>query len=112
AGGLVAGGILAILMGDVYWKYKIVLIMIPTVIYLVMLAPLYFPVNERVLAGVSYRDMLREVGAIGALIASTMVVIQLGQIFAFSTPLVIGLILALTGVFAWYTRSPGRGLFI
>ncbi len=112
AGGLVAGGILAILMGDVYWKYKIVLIMIPTVIYLVMLAPLYFPVNERVLAGVSYRDMLREVGAIGALIASTMVVIQLGQIFAFSTALVIGLILALTGVFAWYTRSPGRGLFI
>lgn len=112
AGGLVAGGILAILMGDVYWKYKIVLIMIPTVIYLVMLAPLYFPVNERVLAGVSYRDMLREVGAIGALIASTLVVIQLGQIFAFSTPLVIGLILALTGVFAWYTRSPGRGLFI
>src|SRR5690606_31789097 len=82
AGGLVFGGILAIALGTgVYWKYKIAIILIPTVIYAVMLAPKLFPVNERVMAGVSYRDMLREVGALGALIAAVMVIMQIGQIF-------------------------------
>ena len=112
-GGLVFGGILAIALGDdMYWKYKIAIILIPTVIYMVMLAPKHFPVNERVLAGVSYRDMLREVGALGALIAAAMVITQIGQIFAFSTTLNIILILLAAGAFGFYTRSPGRGLFI
>ena len=37
-GGLVFGGILAISLGDLYWKYKIAIILIPTVVYAVMLA--------------------------------------------------------------------------
>lgn len=113
AAGLVFGGILAIALGpDLYWKYKIAIILIPTVIYAVMLAPMFFPVNERVLAGVSYRDMLREVGALGALIAAAMVITQIGQIFDFSTTLNVALIVLATGAFAYYTRSPGRGLFV
>lgn len=112
AGGLVFGGILAILLGDMYWKYKIAIILIPTVIYLVMLAPLYFPPNERVVAGVSYRDMLREVGALGALIAGMMVLTQIGQIFGWSTAVTWILILGATAAFGWYTRSLGRPLFI
>jgi MFS family permease len=112
-GGLVFGGIIAIALGsDVHWKVKIGLILIPTVIYAIMLAPMRFPVNERVLAGVSYRDMLREVGALGALIASAMVIMQIGQVFQWSTGLSLALIAVATGAFAFYTRSLGRALFI
>ena len=37
-----------------------------------------FPLNERVQAGVSYKEMLQEVGAIGALIIVSLIVFQLG----------------------------------
>ena len=70
-GGLVVGGVLAILLGtSVGWRIKIGLILIPMVIYAFMLFNKKFPVQERVSAGVSYKDMLKEVGAIGALILS------------------------------------------
>jgi MFS family permease len=112
-GGLVFGGIIAIALGSgVYWKYKIAIILIPTVIYAIMLAPMKFPINERVLAGVSYRDMLREVGALGALIALAMVILQIGQVFAWSLTASLVLIALATGAYAWYTRSLGRPLFI
>ncbi|HEX6926608.1 MAG TPA: MFS transporter [Longimicrobiaceae bacterium] len=111
-GGLVFGGILAIALGDLYWKYKIAIILIPTVIYALMLAAQRFPIHERVAAGVSYRDMLREVGALGALIASAMVIMQIGQIFGWSLGVNLALIAATTGVYAFYTRSLGRPLFI
>jgi MFS family permease len=112
AGGLVLGGVIAIAMGDVYWKYKIALVLIPAVIYMVMLLPVKFPVHERVLAGVSYRDMLAEAGALGALIALAMVVLQIGQIFGWASALSWGIVLALTVAYGFYTRSLGRPLFI
>ena len=113
AGGLVFGGILAIMLGTgVYWKYKIAIILIPTVIYIVMLAAQRFPVQERVAAGVSYKDMLREFGAVGMLIAATMIIMQVGQIFGFPLWLSIALIALVTGAYAAYTRSPGRAMFI
>jgi MFS family permease len=112
AGGLVLGGIMAIAMGDVYWKYKIAIILIPTLIYAVMLAGKQFPVHERVTAGVSYRDMLREAGAIGMLIAAGMVIMQVGQIFGLPLALEIALIVLVTGVYWWFTRSLGRAMFI
>jgi MFS family permease len=112
AGGLVLGGILAIAMGDVYWKYKIALVLIPAVVYLVLLLPVKFPVHERVLAGVSYKDMLAEAGAIGALIALAMVVLQVGQILGLNSMVSWLIILALTAGYGFYTRSLGRPLFI
>jgi MFS family permease len=112
-GGLVFGGILAIALGpNMYWKYKIAIILIPTVIYAAMLAVQKFPIHERVKAGISYRDMLREVGALGALIAAAMVIMQIGQIFQWSMTLNLLLIAAATAAFAFYTRSLGRPLFI
>ena len=112
-GGLVFGGILAIALGaDVYWKYKIAIILIPTVVYTFMLARERFPVHERVTAGVSYRDMLREVGAIGVLIASTMVVMEIGRNVGLSLGVELALIALLTGAYAAYTRSAGRATFI
>jgi MFS family permease len=111
-GGLVFGGLLAIALGPVYWKYKIAIILIPTVIYAVMLAAQRFPVNERVAAGVTYREMLREVGALGAFIASSMIILQIGQIFGWATVLSWTLIGLATLAFGLYTRSAGRALFI
>src|SRR5579864_5389426 len=58
-GGLVLAGLIAIAMGSIDWRWKCALVLIPTVIYGVLLLGLRFPVQERVAAGVSYRDMMR-----------------------------------------------------
>ena len=110
--GLVFGGILAIGLGDLYWKYKIGIILIPTVVYAVMLAKRAFPVQERVAAGVSYLEMLREVGAIGAFIAASMIILQIGQIFGFAPALSWALVAAVTIAYGMYTRSLGRAMFV
>lgn len=112
-GGLVLGGIIAILMGaDTRWEYKIALILLPTIAYGVMIIARRFPLNERVQAGVSYREMLQEVGAIGALIITSLIVFQLGAVFGWPTLANIILIAIITLLFGWYTRSFGQPLFI
>ena len=50
-----------------------------------MTISLKFPVNERVKAGVSYKEMLQEVGAGGALIIVALIIFQLGTVFGWST---------------------------
>ncbi len=112
-GGLVLGGIIALLMGEnVNWVYKIGLILLPTIAYAIMMLARKFPLNERVEAGVSYKEMLREVGAIGALIIVSLIVFQLGAVFAWSTTFNVVLILLITVLFGWYTKSVGQPLFI
>lgn len=139
-GGLVVGGILALAMGDVDWRMKVGLLAIPVVLYGVMLLGCKFPVNERVTAGVTYRDMLKEVGFLGALVVSGLIVLevtnvltQLGLIFqgdawksvVFSTELPFigkieiekalatkfGIILGISLLFGLYTMSLGRFMF-
>ncbi len=112
-GGLVLGGIIALFMGaETRWEYKIGLILLPTIAYGLMMLARKFPLNERVQAGVSYKEMLQEVGAIGALIIIALIVFQLGAVFGWSNTLNIVLILALTVLFGLYTRSLGQPLFI
>jgi MFS family permease len=112
-GGLVFGGILALLMGaETKWEYKIALILLPTVAYGVMMFARSFPVNERVRAGVSYKEMLQEVGAIGALIIVSLIVFQLGVVFEWPVMLNVILILLITIAFGMYTKSLGQPLFI
>ena len=112
-GGLVLGGIIALMMGEgVNWEYKIGLILLPTVAYAIMLFARRFPLNERVEAGVSYKTMLQEVGAIGALIIVSLIVFQLGAVFGWSTIFNVILILLITILFGWYTKSVGQPLFI
>ena len=112
-GGLVLGGIIALLMGvETRWEYKIALILIPTIAYGIMLLARKFPLNERVQAGVSYKEMLQEVGAIGALIIVSLIVFQLGAVFAWSTVFNVIVILVVTILFGLYTRSLGQPLFI
>src|SRR6185295_13063321 len=73
-GGMVIGGVLAILLGTSggaeAWRWKIALYLIPTSIYGFMMLRQKFPVQERVAAGVSYLDMLKEFGLAGCVIVS------------------------------------------
>ena len=112
-GGLVLGGIIIILLASgLYWKYKIGIILIPTVIYALMLWNKKFPISERVAAGISYKDMLKEVGAIGAGIIAFMVFSEIGRLAGLGS----WFSWALTGlsavVFYVYTQSLGRPLYI
>lgn len=112
-GGLVLGGIIALLMGtDVKWEYKIALTLIPTLVYGIMMLRRKFPLNERVQAGVSYREMLQEVGAVGALIIVAIVVFQLGEVFAWTIWLNVAIIMLITILFGLYTKSFGQPLFV
>jgi len=113
AGGLVLGGIMALLLGaNTKWEYKVALILLPTIVYGVMMLARKFPVNERVQAGVSYKEMLQEVGAIGCLIVVSLIIFQLGAVFNWPTTVNIIIILLITVLFGMYTRSIGQPLFI
>ena len=80
-GGLVLGGVLALAMGGVDdWRFKVGLVGLPVLTYGVLLFSCKFPVNERVSAGVSFRDMLKEVGFFGAFLVSMLIVFELGNV--------------------------------
>jgi MFS family permease len=111
--GLVLGGVMALLMGaEASWKLKMILILLPTIAYAVMMFPRRFPINERVKAGVSYLDMLKEVGIGGALVVSTLIVFQIGSIFEWSLMTNIIITLALVAVYGYFVRSFGQPIFI
>lgn len=110
-GGLVLGGIIVIMLG-LEWRLANAIVLLPAAVYGAMLAARRFPVHERVAAGVSYHAMLREVGALGGLIAGGLVIFQLGQVFGFSSTVSLVLTLLVTVGYGVYTRSLGRPLFI
>ncbi len=99
---------------DAPWKFRFAMCFIPVGIYTLLILPRTFPVNERVAAGVSYRDMLREVGAVGSFMIGALVfaaVMQLlGKPMQLSQTLLAGAAVAvLAGL---YTGSMGNWLFI
>ncbi len=120
-GGLVLGGILAISMsgleGPNVWRLKIGLFLIPTLLYGALLLKQKFPVQERVAARISYREMLEEFGWGGCLLVALFAANAIGEIsanlFQFSIPDFLLLILAV-GPTAWFgfrIRSFGRPVF-
>lgn len=141
-GGLVLGGLLTLALaetgivgrmvgGPIGWQWKVALIFIPVIAYGVMMLPCKFPVSERVAAGVSYRAMLQEVGVLGCLIVTTLIVLEvvrvlagMGVLFADDAPILagaslgtqwvvrIGLIAVITAVYGAYTMSLGRPMFV
>ena len=119
-GGLVLGGIIALVMGDsVAWEYKVGLIFLPVIAYAALMIGRKFPISERVTAGVSFNAMLREVGVIGAAIILAMIVRQLGDVFLtdFSTTnsnlIQLGVWLALVLAYGYQVAfAPGQPLFI
>ncbi len=111
--GLVLAGIMALMLGvDINWRWKMILILLPTILYGLMMFWRKFPVNERVKAGVSYLEMLKEVGVIGALVVSSLVIFQIGAIFTWSLTFKLMLIASIGVVFGFYVKSFGRPIFI
>ena len=114
--GLALGGAAGLLLGysglDLFVKLAVCLI--PVVFYALLIAPCRFPVQERVAAGITYRDMLREVGALGFLMMAWLVVMGVGQIMNHQIPVAVSLgIAAVVGVAAFaYTKSLGNLMFV
>lgn len=125
-GGLVLGGLLAIAVSFVDpasvpgapWQWQVGLVLLPTLGYGLLLVGQRFPVQERVAAGVSYREMLEEFGAASCYIVSFLLIAGFNQILVvLGVPTVgIGVQLALalvpTALFAVWIRSFGRPMFV
>lgn len=114
-GGLVIGGVLAIALGGLVasdWRVLVALMFLPALVYLVMLAKVEFPVNERVAAGSGYRQMLAELGTAGAFIAFYLIFAQLGTVFGWSVALTWTLIAVSVLGYAFYCRSLGNPLLL
>jgi MFS family permease len=126
-GGLVLAGLITISIDTLApltpWSVKVGMIAIPAVVFFIMLIGLKFPVQERVAAGVSYRDMLAEFGIMGALVVGFLVVLQLmdffsgskafqgadGSLAMWAKVLFMAIGLVIVAGFAAYTKSLGRG---
>ncbi|MEM7807448.1 MAG: MFS transporter, partial [Planctomycetota bacterium] len=122
-GGLVIGGLLTLgvasFFTDLDWRWKVGLLLIPTIVYGVMLLRTHFPINERVAAGVPYKAMLAEFGAFGALVAGGLVIWELARVggtaygldpqaWRVTAGVVIGLVVVSFGLIS---QSFGRPLF-
>ncbi|HVU26287.1 MAG TPA: MFS transporter [Verrucomicrobiae bacterium] len=108
-GGLVLGGLCTIaLANNPDWRLTLGLILIPAFIFFFILVSLKFPKSEREQAGVSYLEMLKELGGFGALVGFGLVFAQLGQVFGWSNGVVWGLTGAVVVVIAALTKSFGR----
>jgi len=114
-GGLVLGGVLAIGLSGVVandWRILIGIMFLPAFVYLIMLTKVKFPVNERVAAGSSYREMLAQLGTAGAFIAFYLIFSQLGDVFTWSNTTTWGLIGASVIGYGFYSRSVGNPLLL
>ncbi|MCC7009996.1 MAG: MFS transporter [Acidobacteria bacterium] len=117
-GGLVVGGLLFIAMGSTSWQLKVGLFLLPAVVYGVMMLGCKFPVQERVSAGVSYADMLKEFGWAGCFIVAYFVAGAVDAVAQgiFGGPIPTWLFYAIavvpTLVFAATYKSFGRPVFV
>jgi len=117
-GGLVLAGIIVIGMGNVEWWIKLVITVIPALIYFFVLIRQKFPPNERVAAGVSYKEMLQEFGVAGAALVAFLVVLQLLDFFQPGpeddviryTFIALGVLMVVT--FGWYVKTIGHPILL
>lgn len=115
----VAGGMLLIMAansaGLESWRLHALWILIPTIAYAIMYMPCRFPVDERVQAGVPFKEMLQQVGFLSATLASILLVHELGGVFGFAfgdwlvNSALIGL--GIGAAFGFAVGSFGRPLF-
>jgi len=82
--GLVAGTLFiigsdAMVEGGLSWNFHALWIILPVIAYGFMYMPCKFPVDERVQAGVPYMEMLRQVGFLGAALASVLIIYEVGN---------------------------------
>ena len=111
--GFVLGGLLAMMFpADMGWRYQMGLILIPVITYIVMLLPRQFPASERVAAGVTYREMLAEAGAVSALVVAFMMLSEIARVVGWSDGVKWAIIAVMTIGYGLWSRSLGRPLFI
>lgn len=129
-GGLAVAGLLSIAMAwgiKVYgsslpgeaWRWQMGVLLIPTILYGLLLVGLRFPTQERVEAGVSYREMLSEFGWGSAYIVSFLLIMGASQflnVLKFAEPIkikhaLLGAIVPAV-LFAIPIRSFGRPMFV
>jgi MFS family permease len=112
-GGLVLSGLLALSIGSqIPWTYKVAMTLVPIILYGILMLGCKFPVNERVSAGVSYRDMLKEFGILGAAIVVYLMVSEVGRVFEISLPVQFGIMGVLVVAFGAVAKSLGRLMFV
>ena len=77
--GLVVGGVLMLAPGlnTLSWQVQALWILVPVLAYGVMFIKPKLPVDERVLNKIPYSDMLKEVGFLGAFLASFLLFYEL-----------------------------------
>lgn len=111
--GIMLGGLFTMLLGpSIAWQWKVLLILIPVIIYGIMLLRCVFPISERVKAGVSYKEMLKEAGIIFGVIVVVLVIVEIGRIF--NLPLAIQIIagVGIIAVYWNYVRTLGSPILI
>lgn len=140
-GGLVLGGLLAIAVSMIggapaadgaaaeaavsatgeavsTWRWQMALVLLPTMLYGALLFGQSFPVQERVKAGVSNLDMLREFGWGSAFICFTLLIAGVNQVLvvagidALPITWVAAIALVPTILFGLYVQSFGRPMFV
>jgi len=114
-GGLVIGGLITLGLGSWAtedWRLLIYIIAIPAVLYVLMLVGQKFPVSERVSSGATYKEMLGQFGAAGALLASFLIFRELGGVFHWEQWITWVLIAVSTVAYGVYCQSLGRPMMI
>jgi len=123
--GLVGGTLIiigsnALVEGGLSWNFHALWVVLPVIAYGFMYLPCKFPVDERVQAGVPYMEMLRQVGFLGAALASVLVIYEVGNQYYtlsgrtlpddwFNTSMMAGL--AVGAVYGVMVRGLGKPLF-
>ena len=86
-GGMALGMAIVIVMSkdicgsEIAWQWKLAVFFIPTIVYGVMMLGQKFPVQERVAAGVTYLDMMKEFGWASCLIVTFFTVLAFDTVF-------------------------------
>ena len=127
-GGLVLGGLLSIAvmwggsaLGNLpgkMWQWQMGVVLIPTVFYGIVLLGVKFPVQERVAAGISYIEMLKEFGWGSCYVVSFFLVGGLNQILVVAGAKTMNLWLQAaiallpTILFGIFVKSFGRLMFV
>ncbi len=115
--GIALGAIFTLCLGGISgmsWQAKFAVCFVPVIIYTLLILPRKFPVNERVAAGVSYREMLREFGAVGFFMFAALLVMAIYQAGGHQAnwSVVFGVAAAVAVVAGIYTGSLGRPMFV
>jgi MFS family permease len=111
-GGMVIGGMFGILISDFDWRWRISMLFIPMAIYGLMMIGRKFPVHERVLAGVSYKEMLKVTGGLGFFVITILVFGEIGRILMWPNYIALILAVGIALYLGAYLRSIGNPIFL